>query len=37
MLPVIGAFIDYQVTFAAVVLAYLASGPVLWMRNRSAA
>jgi CDP-diacylglycerol---serine O-phosphatidyltransferase len=36
-LPVIGAFIDYEVTFAAVVLAYLASGPVLWVRNRAAA
>jgi len=33
VLPVVGAFIDYQVTFAVVVLAYLASGPVLWLRN----
>ncbi len=37
VLPVVGAFIDYQVTFAAVVLAYLLSGPVLWLRNRAAA
>jgi CDP-diacylglycerol---serine O-phosphatidyltransferase len=37
VIPVIGVFIDYQVTFAAVVLAYLASGPVLWVRNRAAA
>jgi CDP-diacylglycerol--serine O-phosphatidyltransferase len=37
VLPVVGAFIDYQVTFAVVVLAYLASGPVLWVRNRAVA
>jgi CDP-diacylglycerol--serine O-phosphatidyltransferase len=36
VLPVVGAFIDYQLTFAVVVLAYLASGPVLWLRNRTA-
>ena len=36
VLPVVGALIDSQVTFAAVVLAYLASGPVLWVRNRAA-
>jgi CDP-diacylglycerol--serine O-phosphatidyltransferase len=34
VLPVVGAFIDYQATFAVVVLAYLLSGPVLWVRNR---
>jgi CDP-diacylglycerol--serine O-phosphatidyltransferase len=32
--PVIGAFIDYRLTFAAAVSAYLASGPVLWLRQR---
>lgn len=37
VLPVVGAFIDYQVTFAVVVLAYLVSGPVLWVRNRATA
>jgi CDP-diacylglycerol--serine O-phosphatidyltransferase len=37
VLPVVGAFIDYQVTFAVVVLSYLFSGPVLWVRNRSTA
>jgi CDP-diacylglycerol--serine O-phosphatidyltransferase len=36
VLPVVGAFIDYQVTFAVVVLSYLLSGPVLWLRNRPA-
>jgi len=36
VLPVVGAFIDFQLTFAVVVLAYLASGPVLWVRNRAA-
>jgi len=34
--PVIGAFIDYHMTFAIVVLAYLASGPLLWLRGRAA-
>jgi CDP-diacylglycerol--serine O-phosphatidyltransferase len=37
VLPVVGAFIDYQITFAVVVLAYLVSGPVLWVRNRATA
>jgi CDP-diacylglycerol--serine O-phosphatidyltransferase len=32
--PVVGAFIDYRVTFAALVLAYLASGPLIWLRAR---
>ena len=36
-LPVVGAFVNYQVTFAVVVLAYLLSGPVLWVRNRTLA
>jgi CDP-diacylglycerol--serine O-phosphatidyltransferase len=34
VLPVIGALVDYRVTFVAVVLAYLVSGPVLWLRHR---
>jgi CDP-diacylglycerol---serine O-phosphatidyltransferase len=36
-LPVVGAFVNYQLTFAVVVLAYLLSGPVLWVRNRNLA
>jgi CDP-diacylglycerol--serine O-phosphatidyltransferase len=37
VVPVVGAFIDYRMTFAVVVLAYLASGPLLWLRHREAA
>ncbi len=33
-IPVVGALIDYRATFAAVVVAYLASGPLLWLRER---
>lgn len=35
--PVLGALIDVRVTFALVVAAYLASGPVIWLRQRRAA
>ncbi|GAA0717408.1 CDP-diacylglycerol--serine O-phosphatidyltransferase [Dactylosporangium roseum] len=35
VLPVIGALVDYRITFVAVVLAYLVSGPVLWLRQRT--
>ncbi|GGM17504.1 phosphatidylserine synthase [Dactylosporangium sucinum] len=35
VLPVIGALVDYRVTFVVVVFAYLASGPVLWLRQRN--
>jgi CDP-diacylglycerol---serine O-phosphatidyltransferase len=35
--PVVGALIDPRLTFIAAVAAYLASGPVLWMRTRKAA
>ncbi|GIH12149.1 hypothetical protein Raf01_03210 [Rugosimonospora africana] len=35
--PAIGAFIDYRITFAALVALYLASGPLLWLRQRSGA
>ncbi|GAA2595743.1 CDP-diacylglycerol--serine O-phosphatidyltransferase [Dactylosporangium fulvum] len=35
VLPVIGALVDYRVTFVVVVLAYLVSGPVLWLRQRN--
>jgi CDP-diacylglycerol--serine O-phosphatidyltransferase len=33
--PVIGAFVDYRITFAALVALYLASGPLLWLRQRA--
>jgi CDP-diacylglycerol--serine O-phosphatidyltransferase len=32
--PLAGAVLDYQVTFAALVVLYLASGPLLWLRQR---
>ncbi|PZF86028.1 CDP-alcohol phosphatidyltransferase family protein [Micromonospora deserti] len=35
--PVIGALIDIRLTFALVVVGYLASGPVLWLRQRRTA
>jgi CDP-diacylglycerol---serine O-phosphatidyltransferase len=33
-LPVVGFLIDYRVTFLALVALYLASGPLLWWRER---
>ena len=33
-LPVIGALVDYRATFVVVVLAYLLSGPLLWLLRR---
>jgi CDP-diacylglycerol--serine O-phosphatidyltransferase len=35
--PLAGAMIDARLTFVALVAAYLASGPVLWLRRRRAA
>jgi CDP-diacylglycerol--serine O-phosphatidyltransferase len=35
--PLAGAFIDIRLTFALIVLGYLASGPVLWFHQRRAA
>ncbi|MFI5913405.1 CDP-alcohol phosphatidyltransferase family protein [Dactylosporangium sp. NPDC051541] len=35
VLPVIGAFVNYRVTFVVVVLAYLISGPLLWLKHRN--
>jgi CDP-diacylglycerol--serine O-phosphatidyltransferase len=32
--PVIGALVDIRVTFALVVMGYLVSGPLLWLRQR---
>jgi CDP-diacylglycerol---serine O-phosphatidyltransferase len=37
VVPVVGVFIDYQTTFVLVVVAYLASGPLLWLRERRVA
>lgn len=34
VLPVVGALLDIRVTFVAIVVAYLASGPLLWLRQR---
>ncbi|WP_433067045.1 CDP-alcohol phosphatidyltransferase family protein [Dactylosporangium sp. CS-033363] len=35
VLPVVGALVDYQVTFVVVVFAYLVSGPLLWLKHRN--
>jgi len=35
--PVIGALIDFRLTFLLVVGGYLASGPLLWLRRRRTA
>ncbi|WP_425570731.1 CDP-alcohol phosphatidyltransferase family protein [Rugosimonospora acidiphila] len=35
--PVVGAFLDYRITFAALVALYLASGPLVWLRQRTGA
>jgi CDP-diacylglycerol---serine O-phosphatidyltransferase len=32
----VGAFVDYRVTFAVLVGVYLLSGPLLWLRGRGA-
>jgi CDP-diacylglycerol--serine O-phosphatidyltransferase len=34
LVPLVGALVDYRVTFAGLVLLYLVSGPVLWLRAR---
>ena len=34
LMPVVGALVDPRLTFVAVVVAYLASGPVLWLRTK---
>lgn len=34
VLPAVGALIDYRLTFASVVVAYLVSGPLVWLRHR---
>ncbi len=35
--PVIGGLLDYRITFAALVGAYVMSGPLLWLRQRQRA
>ncbi len=37
LLPIVGALVDYRLTFLLVVAAYLASGPLLWLRTRHTA
>jgi CDP-diacylglycerol--serine O-phosphatidyltransferase len=34
--PVMGALVDVRITFAVIVVAYLASGPLIWLRQRRA-
>jgi CDP-diacylglycerol--serine O-phosphatidyltransferase len=34
LFALVGAFVDYRLTFAFLVTAYLLSGPVLWLRAR---
>ncbi|TDC46186.1 CDP-alcohol phosphatidyltransferase [Micromonospora sp. KC207] len=35
--PVVGALVDVRLTFALIVVGYLVSGPVLWLRQRRTA
>ena len=35
-MPVVGALIDIRLTFGLIVLAYLSSGPLLWLHRRRA-
>jgi CDP-diacylglycerol--serine O-phosphatidyltransferase len=34
VLPLVGLVLDYKVTFALIVAAYVMSGPLLWLRQR---
>lgn len=34
--PVVGALVDIRLTFALIVVGYLVSGPLLWLRQRRA-
>jgi CDP-diacylglycerol--serine O-phosphatidyltransferase len=36
LVPMAGVFIDVPATFTLLVIAYLASGPLLWLRDRGA-
>ncbi len=33
--PIVGAFIDYRLTFAVLVAVYVVSGPLVWLRQRA--
>ena len=35
LMPVVGALVDARLTFVFLVMAYLMSGPVLWVRHRA--
>jgi CDP-diacylglycerol--serine O-phosphatidyltransferase len=35
VLPLVGALVDFRITFVVVVLAYLVSGPLIWLRQRN--
>jgi CDP-diacylglycerol--serine O-phosphatidyltransferase len=35
VMPVVAALVDYRLTFAGIVLAYVVSGPLLWLRQRT--
>jgi CDP-diacylglycerol---serine O-phosphatidyltransferase len=35
VLPAVSALIDYRLTYAVIVVAYLASGPLVWLRQRA--
>lgn len=37
LVPMVGALVDIRMTFVLVVVGYLASGPLLWLRQRRAA
>jgi CDP-diacylglycerol---serine O-phosphatidyltransferase len=37
LVPLLGALVDVRITFAVVVAGYLASGPVVWLRQRRVA
>lgn len=37
LLPIVGALLQPRMTFVLIVLAYLVSGPILWMRTRRTA
>lgn len=36
LVPVVGALLDWRLTFAVIVAGYLVSGPLLWLRERRA-
>jgi CDP-diacylglycerol--serine O-phosphatidyltransferase len=34
LVPIVGALIDARLTFVFLVVAYLVSGPFMWLRTR---